>query len=211
MLLAKEAIGHWVEIAGRWRPLVLALRFRRASGVLGLLAWIIAGPDPRARPVSAVRRWFCPTLAGITADAPVYRRILLPLDHTALDRLAVSHGAAMAKLHGATLFLLHVEEGVTSQIYGKEASTAEVEAGEEYLERIAQTLRAQGITVETAISHSSSPKREIVRFARQMRPGSVIMGAHGHGGLKDLIFGNTINPVRHDLELPMLIVRPGKS
>ena len=98
-----------------------------------------------------------------------------------------------------------------SQIYGKEASTAEVEAGEEYLERIAETLRAQGISVETAISHSSSPKREIVRFARQMRPDLVIMGAHGHGGLKDLIFGNTINPVRHDLELPMLIVRPGKN
>ena len=117
----------------------------------------------------------------------------------------------MAKLHGATLFLLHVEEGVTSQIYGKESSTAEVEAGEEYLERIAQTLRDQGISVETAISHSSSPKKEIVRYAREVRPDLVIMGAHGHGGLKDLIFGNTINPVRHDLELPMLIVRPGKS
>jgi manganese transport protein len=38
----------------------------------------------------------------------------------------------------------------------------------------------------------------------------VIMGAHGHGGLKDVIFGNTINPVRHDLAVPMLIVRPGK-
>jgi len=37
------------------------------------------------------------------------------------------------------------------------------------------------------------------------------MGAHGHGGFKDLIFGNTINPVRHDLDIPMLIVRPGKT
>ena len=87
----------------------------------------------------------------------------------------------------------------------------EVEAGEEYLARIAATLRQQGITVATAITHSSSPKREIVRYAREIRPDLVIMGAHGHGGLKDLIFGNTINPVRHDLELPMLIVRPGKS
>jgi manganese transport protein len=153
-----------------------------------------------------------PDTAGIGAgDAPVYRRILLPLDHTPLDRLALGHGAAMAKLHDATLFLLHVEEGVTSQIYGREASTAEVEAGEQYLNRIAESLRAQGIRVETAITHSSSPKREIVRYAREIRPDLVIMGAHGHGGLKDLIFGNTINPVRHDLELPMLIVRPGKT
>jgi len=104
-----------------------------------------------------------------------------------------------------------VEEGVTSQIYGPEASTAEVEAGEQYLERIAQALRDQGVTVETAITHSSSPKKEIVRYAREIRPDLVIMGAHGHGGLKDLIFGNTINPVRHNLEVPMLIVRPGRG
>ena len=152
-----------------------------------------------------------PETAGAeAAAAPIYHRILVPLDHTPLDRLAVSHAAAMAKLYGAELFLLHVEEGVTSQIYGREASTAEVEAGEQYLERIAQSLRGQGITVETAISHSPSPTKEIVRYAREIHPDLVIMGAHGHGGLKDLIFGTTIDPVRHNLEVPMLIVRPPK-
>ena len=45
-------------------------------------------------------------------------------------------------------------------------------------------------------------KKEIVRYAREVHPDLVIMGAHGHGGLKDLIFGNTINPVRHNLEFP---------
>jgi len=33
------------------------------------------------------------------------------------------------------------------------------------------------------------------------------MGAHGHKGLKDLIFGTTINAVRHNLDLPLLVVR----
>ena len=104
-----------------------------------------------------------------------------------------------------------MEEGVTSQIYGQESSTAEVEAGEHYLDRIAESLRDQGIAVETAISHSTSPRKEIVRYAREIQPDLVIMGAHGHGGLKDLIFGTTINPVRHNLDVPMLIVRPGKG
>ena len=35
----------------------------------------------------------------------------------------------------------------------------------------------------------------------------LVMGAHGHGGIKDLIFGNTINPVRHQLNIPILVVR----
>ena len=37
----------------------------------------------------------------------------------------------------------------------------------------------------------------ILRYAREIEPDLVIMGAHGHGGLKDLIFGTTISPVRH--------------
>ena len=140
-------------------------------------------------------------------EPPVYRRILVPLDHTSLDRLAVGHAAALARTHGSTLHLFHVEEGVTSQVYGSLASDAEVEAGLEYLERIAQSLRKDGINVITEVTHSSDPKREIVKYARQILPDLLIMGAHGHRRLKDLVFGDTINPVRHELRIPILIVR----
>jgi manganese transport protein len=183
-----------------------------AAGVLLLLLWVGLEPyiGPRSR-LAGRAPVELPETAGAEAAALVYQRILVPLDHTALDRLAVSHAAAMARLHGGRVFLLHVEEGVTSQVYGRDSSTAEVEAGEQYLDRIAQSLRDQGVTVDTAICHSPSPSKEIVRYAHEIQPDLVIMGAHGHGGLKDLIFGNTINPVRHNLQVPMLIVRPGKT
>jgi manganese transport protein len=181
-----------------------------AAALSLLLLWIMLEPYISRRSKYGRAPVVLPEAAAEAADL-VYRRILVTLDHTALDRLAVSHAAAMAQMHGAKLYLLHVEEGVTSQVYGQAASTAEVEAGEQYLERIAQLLRAQGLTVETSISHSSHPDKEIVRYAREVNADMVIMGAHGHGGLKDLIFGNTINPVRHHLEVPMLIVRPGKT
>jgi manganese transport protein len=209
--LLAETIGDWLAAAGRWRTVVWLVTVPVGLGLGGLLMWITLEPWIARRKLvrSAVE---LPEMAGAaTEEAPVYHRILVPLDHTHLDRLAVSHAAAMARLYGARLYLLHVEEGVTSQLYGQESSTAEVEAGEHYLERIAQSLRDQQIEVETSISHSTSPKKEIVRYAREIHSDLVIMGAHGHGGLKDLIFGNTINPVRHNLNLPMLIVRPGKS
>jgi manganese transport protein len=151
------------------------------------------------------------TTAAEAAAAPRYHSIMVPLDHTQLDSLALSHAAAMARIYGAKIFLLHVEEGVTSQIYGGQSATAEVELGEQYLQRIAESLREQAISVETRVSHSTSPTAEIIRYAKEVKPDLVIMGAHGHGGLKDLIFGNTINPVRHHLQVPMLIVRPGKT
>jgi len=46
-----------------------------------------------------------------------------------------------------------------------------------------------------------------VRYALQIEPDLIIMGAHGHRRLKDLMYGNTINPVRHELRIPLLIVR----
>jgi manganese transport protein len=38
------------------------------------------------------------------------------------------------------------------------------------------------------------------------------MGAHGHTGLKDLVFGNTIDAVRHNVPVPVLVVgaEPGQ-
>jgi manganese transport protein len=211
--LAWLSILDWLAAAGAWRMVVWLATIPTAAVLLLLLLWVTMEP--------LISRWtrkfgrapvVLPETAGAEAAAvPVYHRILVPLDHSPLDRLAVSHAAALAKLHGASLFLLHVEEGVTSQIYGRDSSTAEVEAGEQYLERIAQALRDQGITVETAITHSSSPKKEIVRYAHEIRPDLVIMGAHGHGSLKDLVFGTTINPVRHNLDVPMLIVRLGRG
>ncbi|MGO4885471.1 MAG: Nramp family divalent metal transporter [Bryobacteraceae bacterium] len=148
-------------------------------------------PKPEAEPPAAVG----------------YHRILVPLDHTELDHNALGHAAALAKQYGAKLYLLHVEEGVTSSVYGPLSSTAEVEAGEQYLERIAESLRADGIDVETTIVHAPRPGRQIVKYASEIHPDLIVMGAHGHRRLKDLILGNTITPVRHELRVPLLIVR----
>jgi manganese transport protein len=209
--LAALTITDWLAEAGRWRTVVWLATVPMAAILFLLLLWVMFEPL-----IAHWRRFgrapvVLPETEGALERAPIYRSILVPLDHTTLDRLAVNHAAAMARLYGAKLFLLHVEEGVTSQVYGGESSTAEVEAGQEYIARIAQSLRDQGITVETAISHSNSPRKSIISYAKEVRPDLIIMGAHGHGGLKDLIFGTTIDPVRHNLEVPLLIVRPGKT
>jgi manganese transport protein len=201
---ARQLLGSSASRPIVWLPLALL-----GAAVAGLLLWISF--DPMI--THWVRHGFgrasltIPEAAAEPTASLEYHRILVPLDHTVLDQKAISHAAAMAKMHGATLYLLHVEEGVTSRVYGQLSSTAEVEAGQSYLEGVAESLRAQGIEVETAIRHAPHPGRQIVRYASEIEPDLIIMGAHGHRRLKDLIFGNTINPVRHDLRVPLLIVR----
>ena len=57
------------------------------------------------------------------------------------------------------------------------------------------------------VAHGRNPSTEIIRVANQLKPDLVVMGAHGHTGIKDVVFGTTINGVRHKLSVPVLVVR----
>ncbi len=204
--LVAQSIAEWLEAAGPYRVLVGLVVIPFCAGLGVLLAWVTFEP---LLPAWLRRMGRAPvSLPEVAPEAkvPVYRSILVPVDHTERDRAAVAQAAGLARIHGAKLYLLHVEEGVTSQIYGPLSETAEVEAGQKYLEELAASLQAQGIAVEGVIRHSQDPKEEIIRFARQSKPDLLVMGAHGHKGLRDLAFGNTINAVRHALDIPILVI-----
>src|SRR5579885_1940764 len=217
----------WVAILS-WAAsgLLLALNFWLAWNISR--AWIAASPwrtavvAPVVLALTVLLAWI--SLAKLRAPhehapagpllgdlrEPVYRRILVPLDHSEHDRAAIAHAAAMARRHGAVLHFVHVEEGATSQLYGALSSTAEIHAGEKYFQGIVESLGAQGVRAELSILHGRSPKDEIVKLAREIRPDLVVMSAHGHRGIKDLIFGNTINALRHEISTPVLVVGEGE-
>ena len=205
--LVQQSVSDWVAKAGPYRPLLILTLTVILGSLALLMGWITVAPwIPALRQRFARPSISLPSEVAMELPIPEYRRILVPLDHSDRDRPAIVHAAALARPWNATLYLLHVEEGVTSQVYGSLASTAEVEAGSAYLRDIVDRLRRQGVRVESEVRHSDDPSSEIVHFARQIQPDLVVMGAHGHKGLKDIIFGATINAVRHQLKIPLLIV-----
>jgi manganese transport protein len=203
--LAEQSIADWAFAAGRYAPWVWTISMAICGALLGLLGWITLQPYRRGRDKPATLGVEEQTRDVVTVQR--YRRILVPLDHSRLDRLTVSHAAGLALRDHARLYLLHVEEGVTSQMYGPESSTAEVEAGKEYLDGLVASLGEMNIEVETTVRHGSRPGKEIVAYAREIEADLLVMGAHGHRRIQDLIFGTTIDPVRHALNLPILVVR----
>ncbi len=206
--LVYVALAEWVQAAGAWRDWVIVIAEPVVIGLLLLLSWMILQPWlPRWMRRKGRQPVTVPATPAPAAGSAGYRTILVPLDHTERDRGAIAHASALARAYGSKLYLLHVEEGVTSQVYGSDASTAEVQAGAKYLDDIVHRLQMDGIEVETAVAHSRDPKTEIVRFAKQLKPDLLVMGAHGHKGLQDIVFGQTINAVRHSVEAPLLIVK----
>ncbi len=60
--------------------------------------------------------------------------------------------------------------------------------------------------VEVVVRHGNTPAHEIVTAVRDLAPDLLVMASHGHSGIKDLVFGTTINAVRHKIKVPMMIV-----
>jgi len=208
--LVIKTFSGWIEAAGEYRLLVSILLFLVAATVLGLLIFVLIHPRLPAWLHRGKPSFTVPEISAQPASL-AYEKILITLDHTPIDQQAVAHGIALAKAHpGAKIYLVHVEEGVTSQVYGELSSTEEVESGARYLDRIAEGLRAHHIDVEVFIRHSMRPSHEIIVLAKTLNPDLIVMGAHGHKWWKDIILGTTINAVRHELQIPVLVVRDKK-
>ncbi len=196
-----------METDSPYRWMIPYVAFPICIGLLLLLAWVTLEPVfPKLLRRQSLESGL-PAAVAQNLPTPMYRLILVPLDHSFRDRQAIAHAAAMARQQSARLHLLHVEEGVTSQVYGTLASTAEVEQGAQYFQNIVKSLQEQGIDVAFTVVHSVSPTVAIIRFAAQLKPDLIVMGAHGHTGIQDIMRGNTINTVRHEVAAPLLIVR----
>ncbi len=187
----------WTELEGLpwWASAAVT------APLLGLLGYVTVA---RTRDGAAA---VMPEAGELVFAEPVYKRILVPVDHSALDRVALAHAVALGKPHGAVIHLLHVEEGVASQVYGEAAQTAEVEMGRRYFEDLAEAVRRTGLEAKLEVLHGKEVKTLIIRRAHALQTDLIVMGAHGHRGLMDLVFGATINEVRHGVDVPVLVVR----
>ena len=200
-------IQSWLADSGSYRPLVICALAVSCGGSLFLLGIILIWPwikHPTHPQTPTIVKEPEPILR---LSSRTYSRILVPLDHSESDHDAIGNALALAKTYQSRLVLLHVEEGVTSQLFGSLSSTAEIKEGQAYLETIVESLHHQGISVDYLVRHGKSPAAQIASVVRDLDIDLVIMASHGHRGLKDLVFGTTINSVRHHINVPLLIVR----
>ena len=200
-------VQNWLHSAPQHQGLLLTFLIPLLTALALLLLWIAGQPLIDGYFRRARRRSALPATAETSIPVLRYRDILVPLDHSGRDPATIGHAAALAKMHTARLHLLHVEEGVTSSLYGEASSTDEVESGRQYFDAILSRLHSEGIQAELHVDYGVRPRTAIVRWARAHRPDLIVMGAHGHKFLSDLFLGTTINAVRHEVDIPILIVR----
>ncbi|MBS0633515.1 MAG: universal stress protein [Verrucomicrobia bacterium] len=140
----------------------------------------------------------------------MYKKILVALENTRADETVVPHIVELAQQLGSELLLLHVADGFAARNFAqlKLAESEEMKADRAYLDRIAEGLRAQGLQVGTELALGDPPK-EILRVAVERGCALIAMTSHGHKFVADLVLGSTIDKVRHNTTIPILVVRAG--
>jgi len=135
---------------------------------------------------------------------PAVKRIAVALDFSENDEKLIAYALNQGRKE-ADYFLMHVVETAPSRLLGEATDDEETRADRQRLELYCATLQQQGYSVTAALGYNKRT-REIVRLVKENNSDLLIMGAHRHKGLKDYVFGETIETVRHELEIPVLIV-----
>jgi manganese transport protein len=146
-----------------------------------------------------------PDIAGIiNADVPVYKRIAVALDFSENDGKVLAAAIGQAK-EDTRFFLIHVVESATATLMGKETDDYETQNDTERLASFVHQLKGRGFEAEGKIGFRNRAK-EIVKFVKEKGADMLVVGTHGHAGVKDILYGETVNSVRHELQIPILMV-----
>lgn len=145
-----------------------------------------------------------PSTLLLPGPAKAYNRIALCLDFTDADQASMREAIQVGGT-AADYLLIHVMESAGARHFGRDVADREASNNAIQLAAYVRQFREAGYRAEGILAYGS-PRRELSRVATEGRADLVVMGAHGHNWLKDLLFGTTVEGVRHRVAVPVLVV-----
>jgi len=200
-----DTMGEWLSSPGEnaWVVKAIVLPLTVLTGII--LIYITLMPM-----ISRMKRFreSVPhgTFTRLSAIVPAnFKRIAIAIDFSDTDHSSISH-AILQGGKEADYVLIHIVETAGALIFGKDIHDYETESDERNLKMYAENLTSLGYKNTIAIGYGR-PKNGIVAQVKVFNADLLVMGAHGHKGFKDILFGTTVDAVRHALDIPVLIVR----
>nr|WP_199077682.1 Nramp family divalent metal transporter [Pedobacter sp. ASV19] len=201
--LVIEEISSWNEKSGAWYVSYLIVPVAFLIGLL--LLYVFFHPIFTSR---KLRRSNVPHGDALNIEAIghiEYTKVGITVDFSKNDRNTIRH-ALIQGGKSAQYYLIHVVETAAARYYGQSALDHETQSDEDNLKKYCENLAKLGYQASPHIGFGN-PARAIAELSKEHDIQLLVMGAHGHKGLKDLILGTTVESVRHRVNIPVLIVR----
>ncbi len=202
--LVVEKLSEWIRASENPTMLyIIVVPLVLAAGVL--LLYITFGPLLEKTMQKGIK-----VPDGAPLDLKIstennYRRIAIPVDFSSSDSKAISHAISQGG-KTAEYILIHIVETAGARLMDSEIDDLETETDRVSLEKYRSELTSKGYTIEVRLGFGN-PKNSIPEIVNTSNCDLLVMGAHGHRGLKDIILGTTLEAVRHNISIPLLIVK----
>jgi manganese transport protein len=219
--LVLDQAGEWVDAlsssGGRLGP--IPYYWIGAGGLYGavfaaflLLLWVTVKPFVRPSPAWLPKPSVKLNWAQLLRPRRL-SRIGVALEHNTNDAEILNRalGLAQSQSEPCELTLLHVVDTAMTRVLGPETADRESDADERYLTDVVDALRERGYRARSVLLHGPNAAEELVSHLRHDPVDLLVVGSHGHGMVRDLLLGQTVDRVRHRLEVPMLIARPDRE
>ena len=201
--LVVEEISSWSEGANAWYVNFLVIPVAMMIGLL--LLYIFVHPIMASRKAIKTNVPHGDALNIEEVNKIKYSKIGITVDFSKNDRNTIQH-ALLQGGKDAEYFLIHVVETAMARYYGDTTLDYETHSDTANLQKYSDNLMELGYQVTPLIGYGGTAKA-IADISDQNQLQLLVMGAHGHKGIKDLIFGTTVDAVRHKVKIPVLIVR----
>jgi manganese transport protein len=133
------------------------------------------------------------------------KNIAVTVDFSNSDELALNNAFELGGID-ANYTLIHVVESVGAIVYGGNIDDHETLIDEKLLGEYKEMLSQKGFKVTTKLGFGK-PTKVIPTIINEGNFDILVMGTHGHSGFKDLVFGTTVDQLRHKISIPLLIVK----
>lgn len=133
-----------------------------------------------------------------------YHRIAVTLDFGKMDAIALQNAVNQGGKK-ATYILVHISESALAHYLGSDSSDFESIKDKETLIEYKKQMFQNGYSCEIELGFGN-PRKMIPKIVKTANADLLVMGAHGHKALMDFILGSSVDAVRHQLDIPVLVV-----
>ncbi|PYI52308.1 MAG: universal stress protein [Verrucomicrobia bacterium] len=138
----------------------------------------------------------------------MYHHILIPLENSPADETILAHIKPLARMTGARLLLVHVSDGWVARNFDQLqlAESEEMKQDRAYLEKRSRQLAGEGFPCDAVLA-LGEPSDEIIKLTREKDVDLIAMTTHGHRLIGDILHGATADKVRHEVDVPVLLLK----
>ena len=139
-------------------------------------------------------------------DMLLYKKIGIALEGKLnRDQQIVEGAYPLISLTQAEIYFIHCVETATGRFIGDMVADKRAVEMEQYLKQFSEKLEKENFVTHTVIG-GGEPENEIARICKSEKIDLLIVGSHGHKIMKDIIYGSTVNEVRHRVRVPVLAI-----